>query len=83
MKQQKRHIYLDDFEWRGTINGLNEFRNKLIREGREHSPVWYGNIEPSEYDKQEQRNWILQFYAFTCCQRRGERPTVRVNTLMK
>ena len=39
MKQPKRHIYLDDFEWRVAINGLNEFRNQLIREGREHSPV--------------------------------------------
>lgn len=39
MKQPKRHIYLDDFEWRVAINGLNEFRNQLIREGREHGPV--------------------------------------------
>lgn len=39
MKQPKRYICLDDFEWRVAVNGLNEFRAQLIREGKEHSPV--------------------------------------------
>lgn len=39
MKQSKRCICLDDFEWRVAVNGLNEFRTQLIREGKEHSLV--------------------------------------------
>lgn len=39
MKQPKRHIYLDDYEWHVVINGMNEFRNQLIREGRNADPV--------------------------------------------
>ena len=39
MKQPKRHIYLDNYEWRIAVNGLNEFRNQRIREGRAHNPV--------------------------------------------
>lgn len=39
MKQPKRHIYLNDFEWHVAVNGLNKFRAQLIREGKEHGPV--------------------------------------------
>ena len=26
VKQPKRHIYLDDFEWRALIKGINEYK---------------------------------------------------------
>ena len=32
IKQPKRHIYLDNFEWRVLIKGLNVYRNKIIDE---------------------------------------------------
>ena len=32
VKQPKRHIYLDDFEWRALIRGINEYRKKVIDE---------------------------------------------------
>ena len=31
-KQPKRHIYLDDFEWRALIKGVNEYRKQVIDE---------------------------------------------------
>ena len=31
MKQDKRYLYLDDFEHRLAIVGMNHFRNNLIR----------------------------------------------------
>ena len=31
---KKNWVYLDDAEWRYVIRSLNEFRNKLISEGR-------------------------------------------------
>ena len=31
-KQPKRHIYLDDFEWRALIKGINEYRKQVIDE---------------------------------------------------
>ena len=30
--QPKRHIYLDDFEWRALIKGVNEYRKQVIDE---------------------------------------------------
>ena len=32
---KKNKIYLSEAEWRVTIRALNEFRNKLIYEGRD------------------------------------------------
>ena len=32
LKQPKRHIYLDDFEWRALIKGVNEYRKQVIDE---------------------------------------------------
>ena len=32
VKQPKRHIYLDDFEWRALIKGINEYRKQVIDE---------------------------------------------------
>lgn len=31
-KQPKRHIYLDAFEWRTLIKGVNEYRKQVIDE---------------------------------------------------
>ena len=31
-KQPKRHIYLDDYEWRALIKGVNEYRKQVIDE---------------------------------------------------
>ena len=31
-KQPKHHIYLDDFEWRALIKGINEYRKQVIDE---------------------------------------------------
>jgi len=58
MKQPKRHIYLDDFEWRVAINGLNEFRNQLIREGREHSRV--DEVLLKLIDAPTKRLWVIR-----------------------
>lgn len=30
IRQSKRHIYLDDFEWRALIKGVNEYRKQVI-----------------------------------------------------
>lgn len=30
VKQPKRHIYLDDFEWRALIKSVNEYRKQVI-----------------------------------------------------
>ena len=30
--QPKRRIYLDDFEWRALIKGINEYRKQVINE---------------------------------------------------
>lgn len=32
VKQPKRHIYLDDFEWRALVKGINEYRKQVIDE---------------------------------------------------
>ena len=32
IKQPKRPIVLDDFEWRALIKGINEYRKQLIDE---------------------------------------------------
>ena len=32
LKQPKRHIYLDDYEWRALIKGINEYRKQVIDE---------------------------------------------------
>ena len=29
-KQPKRHIYLDDFEWRALVKDINEYRKQVI-----------------------------------------------------
>jgi hypothetical protein len=34
MKKEKRYLYLDDFEHRLAIAGMNHFRNCLIRTGK-------------------------------------------------
>ena len=34
MKRDKRYLYLDDFEHRLAIVGMNHFRNDLIRNGK-------------------------------------------------
>ena len=31
-KQPKRHIYLDDFEWRALVKRINEYRKQVIDE---------------------------------------------------
>ena len=31
-KQPKRHIVLDDFEWRALVEGINEYRKQVIDE---------------------------------------------------
>ena len=32
IKQPKRHIVLDDFEWRALVKGINEYRKQVIDE---------------------------------------------------
>ena len=32
IKQPKRHIILDDFEWRALVKGINEYRDQVIDE---------------------------------------------------
>ncbi|MBQ7669972.1 MAG: hypothetical protein IJS45_04545 [Clostridia bacterium] len=32
VKQPKRHIVLDDYEWRALVNGINEYRKQVINE---------------------------------------------------
>lgn len=32
VKQPKRHIILDDFEWRALVKGVNEYRKQVIDE---------------------------------------------------
>ena len=32
IKQPKRHIILDDFEWRALVKGINEYRKQVIIE---------------------------------------------------
>ena len=32
VKQPKRYIILDDFEWRALIKGVNEYRKQVIDE---------------------------------------------------
>ena len=32
VKQKKRHIVLDDFEWRALVKGINEYRKQVIDE---------------------------------------------------
>ena len=32
VKQPKKHIVLDDFEWRALIKGVNEYRKQVIDE---------------------------------------------------
>lgn len=32
VKQPKRHIVLDDFEWRALVKGINEYRKQVIDE---------------------------------------------------
>lgn len=34
MKREKRYLYLDDFEHRLAIVGMNHFRSNLIRDGK-------------------------------------------------
>ena len=31
-KNHKRYIYLDDFEWRVLVKGINEYRKQIIDE---------------------------------------------------
>ena len=31
-KQPKRHIVLDDYEWRALVKGINEYRRQAIDE---------------------------------------------------
>ena len=33
IKQLRRHIVLDDFEWRALVKGINEYRKQVIDEG--------------------------------------------------
>ena len=33
VRQTKRHIVLDDFEWRALVKGINEYRKQVIDEG--------------------------------------------------
>jgi len=33
IKQSKRHVVLDDFEWRALIKGINEYRKQVIDDG--------------------------------------------------
>ena len=32
IKQPKRYIVLDDFEWRALVKGINEYRKQIIDE---------------------------------------------------
>ena len=32
IKQLKRHIILDEFEWRALVKGINEYRKQVIDE---------------------------------------------------
>ena len=32
IKQPKRHIVLDDYEWRALVKGINEYRKQVIDE---------------------------------------------------
>ncbi len=32
IKQPKRYIVLDDFEWRALVKGINEYRKQVIDE---------------------------------------------------
>ena len=41
VKQPKRHIVLDDFEWRALVKGINEYRKQVIDEIRTKN----GNLE--------------------------------------
>lgn len=34
MKKEKRYLYLDSFEHRLAVAGINHFRNRLIRTGK-------------------------------------------------
>ena len=34
MKKEKRYLYLDSFEHRLTVAGINHFRNQLIQTGK-------------------------------------------------
>ena len=34
MRQEKHYLYLDDFEYRLAVAGMNNFRNQLIRTGK-------------------------------------------------
>ena len=34
MKREKRYLYLDDFEHRLAVAGMNHFRNHLIQTGK-------------------------------------------------
>ena len=34
MRREKRYLYLDDFEYRLAVAGMNHFRNDLIRNGK-------------------------------------------------
>ena len=34
MKREKRYLYLDDFEHRLAVAGINHFRNYLIQTGK-------------------------------------------------
>ncbi len=33
VKRPKRHIVLDDFEWRALVKGINEYRKQVIDGG--------------------------------------------------
>ena len=32
IKKSKRHVVLDDFEWRALVKGINEYRKQVIDE---------------------------------------------------
>ena len=34
LKREKRYLYLDDFEYRLAVAGINHFRNQLIQTGK-------------------------------------------------
>ena len=34
MRREKRYLYLDDFEYRLAVAGMNHFRNYLIQTGK-------------------------------------------------
>ena len=37
MKREKRYLYLDDFEHRLAVAGMNHFRNHLLQTGKPSS----------------------------------------------